>query len=82
MSNVLQCPMSMFTFSLFGSFSASLNGHPIAFRSITVQALLIYLAAENENGPRRREALSELIWPGMPPASARKNLRQTLYELR
>jgi predicted ATPase/DNA-binding SARP family transcriptional activator len=72
----------MFKIKLLGAFSASLDGEPVSFRSVTVQALLIYLAAEIENGPHRREALSELIWPGMPPASGRKNLRQTLYELR
>jgi WD40 repeat protein/serine/threonine protein kinase len=48
------------------------------------QALLFYLAVESALGTpsHRREKLIELLWPGMPPSSGRKNLRQTLYYLR
>jgi WD40 repeat protein/serine/threonine protein kinase len=46
--------------------------------------LLIYLAVEAVLGSvsQRRETLMELLWPGMPPTSGRKNLRQTIYYLR
>ncbi|MFN2188121.1 MAG: BTAD domain-containing putative transcriptional regulator, partial [Candidatus Promineifilaceae bacterium] len=75
--------MPLLTVSLFGPFTASIDGTPIAsFRSVSVQALFIYLLAESNQIPHSREMLSELIWPGMPSASSRKNLRQALYELR
>ncbi len=52
--------------------------------TIRAQALLIYLTVEAALGTfeQRREILMELLWPGMPPKSARKNLRTTLYYLR
>ena len=51
-----------------------------AFRTNKVQALLVYLALEPT--AHRREALMELMWPGMPERSARLNLRQILFHLR
>lgn len=76
---------SMFL-SLLGSFIATLNDQPIpTFRSNKAQALLIYLAVEqvrSPNAPPRRDVVMELLWPDMPTASARQNLRQTLYLLR
>ena len=74
--------MSALSLSLFGRFQAILNGAPLAgFRTIKVQALLIYLAAEPPM-PHRRESLMTLLWPGMPERSARQNLRQIIYNLR
>lgn len=43
--------------------------------------MLVYLVCEGER-PLQRETLMELLWPGMPLASAQANLRQTLYRLR
>ncbi len=72
--------------SLLGSFQASFDDRPLApFRTSKVQALLIYLAVEALSEPtvtHRREALMELLWPGLPLKSAQDNLRQTLYQLR
>ena len=69
--------------SLFGSFQASLNDNLIRkFRSNRVQALLIYLAAENAGILHQRDRLLDLLWPGMPQKSAQNNLRQTIYQLR
>src|SRR5439155_26716754 len=63
----------------------ALDGHLIRFRTSKVQALLIYLAVEATSRPaarHRREALIELLWPGLPLLSAQDNLRQVLYQLR
>ena len=74
--------MQVLNLSLFGRFEAKLNGKSMAgFRTIKVQALLIYLATEPTN-PHRRETLTTLLWPGMPERSARQNLRQIMYNLR
>ncbi len=72
--------------SLLGAFLASFDGRPLGpFRTTKVQALLIYLLVEAIADPallHRREALMELLWPGLPLKSAQDNLRQTLYQLR
>ncbi len=73
--------MSELNLTLFGSFEGFLDGQPLPpFRTAKVQALLIYLVAEQ--APQRREHLMELLWPGMPERSARHNLRQVLYYLK
>jgi predicted ATPase/DNA-binding SARP family transcriptional activator len=77
--------LSALNLALLGSFEASANGKlPVKFRTSRAQALLAYLATEFALGVahQRREALMELLWPGMPPDSARTNLRQNLYYLR
>ncbi len=71
--------------SVLGAYVATTDGQPLArFPTVRAQALLIYLAAESAFGAaaQRRETLMELLWPGMPPSSGRKNLRQTIYYLR
>jgi WD40 repeat protein/DNA-binding SARP family transcriptional activator len=71
--------------SLLGHFATTLNDRPVTkFRTKRVQALMAYLVTESDVGgmSHQREALMELLWPGMPPKSARTNLRQTLYYLR
>jgi DNA-binding SARP family transcriptional activator len=61
---------------------ATLDDQPVTqFRTNKVQALLIYLAIEQDH-PHQREALMELLWPDMPLESAQVNLRQTIYRLR
>jgi len=68
--------------SLLGPFEASLDDRPLhKFRTNKVQALLIYLATE-ASVVHRRDALTALLWPGLPQKSAQVNLRQTLYRLR
>jgi DNA-binding SARP family transcriptional activator len=74
--------MSNLSLSLLGSFSASLDGQQLTpFRTKSVQALLIYLVCEAKQA-HQRETLMDLLWPGMPLASAQNNMRQTLYRLR
>ncbi len=77
--------MSGLSLSLLGPFGAAVGDRPLnKFRTNRVQALLIYLATENVSAANqhRREALMELLWPGLPQKSAQVNLRQTLYHLR
>ena len=74
--------MNNLSISLLGSFHATLNEELITqFRTKSVQALLIYLVCEGKR-PSSREQLMELLWPGLPQASAQSNMRQTLYRLR
>lgn len=68
--------------TFLGCFQATLEDRPLtAFRSARVQALLVYLAMENEQ-PHARDMLAALFWPEEPEAVAKKNLRQSLYQLR
>ena len=74
--------MPSLVLSLLGHLAVSWDERPLTtFRSNRVPALLVYLTVA-ANRPHRREALMELLWPGLPAASARQNLRQTLYLLR
>ena len=76
--------MHTLSLSLLGPFAASIEGSPLSnFRTKSVQALLVYMAVEGRSGGLiRRETIAEMLYPGLPPASSKKNLRQTLYELR
>jgi WD40 repeat protein/DNA-binding SARP family transcriptional activator len=68
---------------MFGSVQAKVNGRPLgSFRTRKVQALLIWLVAEQSSGKGQREKLMTLLWPGLPPESAQTNLRQIIYQLR
>ena len=68
--------------SFFGVFQTELDGQHIHhFRSANVQGLLIYLALQAER-PFPREQLATLFWPDKPDSVAKKNLRQTIYQLR
>ena len=67
---------------LLGRFEASLDGEPASgFHSDKVRALLAYLCIEADR-PHRRERLAGLLWPDLPEASARTNLRHALANLR
>ena len=78
--------MTRLSLSLLGPFDATYDDRPLtSFRSNRVQALLVYLVIAHANSPElahSREALMELLWPGMSESSARQNLRQTIYLLR
>lgn len=74
--------MGRLSLSLLGSFEAVIAGHPVqGFRSQKVRALLAYLAAEPDQ-PQPRQLLSGLLWPDLPDATARTNLRTALWNLR
>lgn len=67
---------------LLGSLQVSVAKAPITtFESDKVRALLAYLAVESGQ-PHRRESLLGLLWPDSSEEAARRNLRQTLYNLR
>lgn len=74
--------MARLSLRFFGSFQASLAGKPlISFRSSKVQGLLIYLALTHQRS-HARDTLAALFWPEVPDTVAKKNLRQSLYQLR
>ncbi|HET9849969.1 MAG TPA: BTAD domain-containing putative transcriptional regulator [Candidatus Dormibacteraeota bacterium] len=65
---------------LLGGYEASLDGHPIWFRTRKTFALFAYLALDPR--PHRRETIAELLWPGGDGADARANLRTALVYVR
>jgi DNA-binding SARP family transcriptional activator/predicted ATPase len=74
--------MAHLSLTFLGSFQVTLAGKPItAFRSAKVQGLLAYLALTNQR-LHARDVLAALFWPDEPDAVAKKNLRQSLYQLR
>jgi DNA-binding SARP family transcriptional activator len=74
--------MEQLKISLFEPLQIRLNDEIISdFRMQKVVALLVYLAAEPETA-HRRETFMTLLWPGMPDASVRTNLRQVLFLLK
>ena len=77
--------MPTLSLALLGPVQVALDNCPLRFRTNKAQGLLVYLAVEavaRPAAPHRREALMELLWPGLPLQSAQDNLRQTLYQLR
>ena len=77
--------MKSLSLALLGPFQLLLHGHPITrFPSSKAKGLMIYLAVSNAEHPGAaipREALMELLWPGLPLSSAQANLRTTVYRL-
>lgn len=74
--------MGYLSLNFFGSFQTTVDGRPLtAFRSAKVQGLLVYLVLTNQQ-LHSREALATLFWPEEPDSVAKKNLRQSLYQLR
>jgi serine/threonine protein kinase/DNA-binding SARP family transcriptional activator/Tfp pilus assembly protein PilF len=68
--------------SLFGTFQVKLDGNALTnFRSVNTQGLFVYLILQAER-PFTRDTLATLFWPDVPDSNAKKNLRQTLYQLR
>lgn len=67
---------------LLGGFEVSVGGEPVSgFESQNVRALLAYLAC---HGGRElpRSQLASLLWSNQDEATALRNLRQALYNLR
>lgn len=74
--------MTFLNLSFLGTFQAFLNNRPITtFRSAKVQGLLAFLALEAHQ-PHARDLLASIFWPEQSDQVARKNLRQSLYQLR
>ncbi|MFA9402305.1 MAG: BTAD domain-containing putative transcriptional regulator [Anaerolineales bacterium] len=74
--------MNEIVLSLFGALQITLNGKPISgIDSDKVRALFVFLAVEADQ-THRRDALAEMFWPDKPEGDGRKNLRQSLANLR
>lgn len=63
-----------------GPGGASVDGHPVSFRTKKTLALLAYLAMDR--GPHPRERIADVLWPGADGSAARDNLRTALVYLR
>lgn len=75
-------PVQPLTITLFGSFQVALQQQPVVhFRSNKARALLAYLMLAHSK-PVKRATLTDLLWQGYAPASARASLRQALANLR
>ncbi len=74
--------MAQLKLKFLDSFRVIVAGQPITrFRSAKNQALLAYLALNQERAVPR-DVLAALFWPEESESTARKNLRQALYQLR
>lgn len=74
--------MSALELRLLGGFQVVRHGQPVeAFESQKVRALLAYLACHADR-PISRERLAGLLWPDEDHETARRNLRQAIYNLR
>lgn len=73
--------MSEFSFRLFGKFTVLADGQPMeAFAAGKVQELLAYLLVYRDR-PHSRESLAELLWEASSGATAKKYLRQVLWQM-
>jgi predicted ATPase/DNA-binding SARP family transcriptional activator len=72
--------MGRLSLLLFGSVRLVCDEKPITSLGSRTLALLAYLAIEADR-PHRREALAALLWPDLPDAHSRNNLRQALFQL-
>ena len=74
--------MAHLSVSLLGDFQVHIGNQRVDnFESVKVRALLAYLVVEADKA-HRREQLAGFLWPDSPEARARRNLSQTLYNLR
>ena len=74
--------MAQLSIHTLGPLRVTLDGDPVTgFESAKVQALLVYLALGSDL-PHSRESLAGFLWPDQPGDTARRNLRQALFNLR
>jgi predicted ATPase/DNA-binding SARP family transcriptional activator len=74
--------MAILTLNFLGPWQVHrADGEPAGLGYDKVRALLAFLAVENGRA-HSREALTALLWPELPQAAARNNLRQVLHTLR
>ncbi|MEI7556643.1 BTAD domain-containing putative transcriptional regulator [Candidatus Chlorohelix sp.] len=73
--------MTVLQVYLFGRLRVENNNCELeGFEARKLQELLSYLLL-NRDRPLQREALATLLWPDLPGVPAKKNLRQTLWQL-
>ena len=74
--------MANLVLHFLGGFDVRLAEHPLnGFRAVKNEALLAYLTL-NADRSHSRAALAGLLWPEAPEESARRNLRQALFQVR
>ena len=71
----------MIELRLLGQFNLQRDGWLVEIPSRPAQSLLAYLAL-TVGVAHRRERLAGLIWPDVPEADARRNLRRALWHIR
>lgn len=71
----------MLHIALLGRYDVRRNDEPLDLSLRPVQLLLAYLLLQCGKS-QRREQLAGILWPDYTDASARKNLRNTIYRLR
>src|SRR5512143_3639270 len=71
----------MLEIRLLGKFAVTAEGHAVDLPLRAAQSLLAYLAL-TAGTPHRREQLAGLLWPDADEATAKGNLRHTLWRLR
>ncbi len=71
----------MLEIRLLGRFEVKLDGRAIILSSRPAQSLLAYLAL-SAGTAHRREKLAGLLWPDSSDDQARRNLRQSLWQIR
>ena len=75
--------MHLLEVRLLGGFEVRVRGRLVTdFESKKVRALLAYLMLNAEQPAQHRTQLAALLWPEQDDESARRNLRQALYNLR
>lgn len=73
--------MTQLSFRLFGKFTLLSDGRPIEeFSSGKAQELLAYLLIYRDR-PHSRESLADLLWNATSSATAKKYLRQALWQM-
>src|SRR5437762_1463340 len=73
--------MDMIEIWLFGKLTIRLaNGDEISLAAPRVQELFCYLVLQHDQA-HSRELLFDLFWRNSSPVQARRNLRQTLWQL-
>jgi DNA-binding SARP family transcriptional activator/class 3 adenylate cyclase/tetratricopeptide (TPR) repeat protein len=73
--------MSRLALHMLGTWTVHVDDVALELGHDKPQALLAYLAVESRSA-YRRDRLAGLLWPDIPEASARRNLRVNLHRLR
>ncbi|MGD0613033.1 MAG: BTAD domain-containing putative transcriptional regulator [Anaerolineales bacterium] len=68
--------------SLFGKFRIERGDQQLVGIDASKAQELLSLLFIHRDRPQTRESLSEILWRDQPPATSRKNLRQTLWKLK
>lgn len=67
---------------LFGSPVITLSDQPLSLTRSTTQIILFAFLVTHRDRPHSRSVLAAMLWPDLPESRARRNLNNTLWELR